>query len=73
MESLSNSELNKDTATYFILMKKLVKNNEKVTTYIGSDNFDPANIIKLIEKDANDSDTEIMSSPQTVLDSISGP
>lgn len=41
IEGLSSSTLNKDTASYFILMKKLFKDNQKMPAYIGSDSFDP--------------------------------
>ena len=37
-------------------MKKLVKNNEKMPAYIGSDCFDPT----FLDKDVDTSDTEEM-------------
>lgn len=41
IEGLFNSEPNKETATYFIYMKKLARNSQKVPGYICSDSFDP--------------------------------
>lgn len=48
----------KDTATYFILMKKLVKAGEIVPTYLSSDNFNPKLIIRNEDKLPHESDTE---------------
>lgn len=36
--------MNKDTASYFIIMKKMAKNKEKISAYIGYDHFDPSYI-----------------------------
>ena len=40
-----SKEKNKYTATYYILMKKLVNEGELVPSYIGNDNFNPHLII----------------------------
>lgn len=40
IESLQNNMKNKQTGTYYILMKKNVKNGIKVPKYIGDSNFD---------------------------------
>lgn len=44
------NQKSKDTATYHILMKKLVRNGELVPTYIGNDNFNSKLIIRPEDK-----------------------
>lgn len=46
------NQKDKDTATYYILMKKIVKSGELVPTYIGNDNFNPKLIMKVDKKAA---------------------
>lgn len=50
------NQKNRDTATYLILMKKLVKNGDLVPCYIGDDNFNPKLIIPQ-EKMPDEQDT----------------
>ena len=60
--NIQKKEVNKETATYFLFMKKCVKNNIKISSYVGSDHFDPAYIEGRVPKsDSDDDDTYIYS------------
>lgn len=49
-QSVLKDERNKLTASYNILIKKIVKKNEKIEQYIGSDSFNPAYLKKFDSK-----------------------
>jgi hypothetical protein len=53
-------------ATYFILMKKLIKGGDLIPSYIGNENFNPKLIIRTEEKVGDEQDTESYNDPQMV-------
>lgn len=56
-EEVLNNVKSRDTATYYILMKKLAKAGELVPTYLSSDHFNPKLIIHPYDKLYEESDT----------------
>ena len=50
-------EKNRFTASYFILMKKLIRNEELIPEYISYDHFNPHLILKKNDKIETSSDT----------------
>lgn len=67
---------NKDTATYYILMKKLVKNGELIPSYIGNNGFNKKLISSMLKKSMNE-DTESFDTPpeniMVIIDSTEAP